>query len=235
MFIKQTPPYTDAVSGKIKGIVSLIHLKDNNCDKCTELTVLIDGLKQDVKITDEKIIDISSSKGKELIAKYEIKQVPTLILSDDISFYTTISETWDQVGTIEDDGSYVVRDINPPFIDTSTNKITGLVDLILLTDEGCVECYDVEIHKPILERFGVIVDNEETVDIGDNKGKALVKKYDIKSVPTIILSEDAGVYKSLKQVWLQIGSVEEDGTYIFRELSAVNAVYKDLTTGEIIS
>ena len=233
VFAKQAPPYTDAVSGKILGKVSLIHLKDKSCDKCTDLTTIIDGLKQSAKIVDEKTLDISSSEGKELIKKYSIEQVPTLILSNELSVYTTISQGWSNVGTVEKDGSYVVREISPPYINASTNKIVGLVDLTMLTDKSCASCYDVTLHKPILVRFSVDVTSEKTVDIADNEGKELIKKYDIKLAPTIILSKDAGVYTALKQIWPQVGSIEDDGTYVFRDVKQMGS-YKDLEKGEVI-
>jgi len=235
LFIKQTPPYTDAVSGKIKGRVSLIHLKDKNCGKCSDITLIIEGLKQSAtKIVDEKVVDIGSSEGKELIKKYKIEQVPTLILSKELSVYTEISGAWGSIGTIENDGSYIVRDISPPYVNTSTNKVVGLVDLIMLTDSGCTGCYDVKLHKPILTKYGIGLNSEKTVDIASDEGKALIKKYSIKSVPTIILSKDADAYPALKQIWQQVGSVEEDGNYVFREVTQMGS-YKDLTTGDVVN
>lgn len=234
LFMKQTPPYTDAISGKVEGRVSLIHLKNKDCDKCIDLSSTIDGLKKNVKIVDEKIVDIGSSEGKELVRKYNIEQAPTLVLSKDLSVYI-VSETWDNVGTIEKDGSYIVRGISPPYVNTSTNEIVGLVALIMLTDKSCAECYDVTIHKQIIPRFGVVsLGSEKTVDAGDSEGKALIEKYDIKLVPTIILSKDADVYPALKQIWQQVGSVEKDGSYIFRKLSDLQTTYKNLTTGEVV-
>ena len=234
LFIKQTPLYTDAISGKVEGRVSLIHLKDGSCDKCTELSQIIDGLKKNVKIIDEKEVDINSSEGRSLISKYSIKQAPALILSKELSVYS-VSEGWSNVGSIEEDGSYVMRGISPPYTNTSTNKVVGLVGLTMLTDKSCTECYDVTIHKQIIPQFGVAsLGAEKTVDVSDGEGKALIKRYDIKLVPTIILSKDAEVYPALKQIWQKVGSVEDDGTYIFRKLSDLGVPYKDLTTGETV-
>ena len=49
------------------------------------------------------------------------------------------------------------------------------------------------------------IDSEETYDISDAKGKALLSKYNITQVPTVILSSDVNVYPSsaaLKQFFL---------------------------------
>ena len=78
------------------------------------------------------------------------------------------------------------------------------------------------------------MNSEKTVDIASDEGKALIKKYSIKSVPTIILSKDADAYPALKQIWQQVGSVEEDGNYVFREVTQMGS-YKDLTTGDVVN
>ncbi len=234
LFAKQTPPYTDAISGKVEGRVSLIHLKDKSCGKCTQLSQAIEGLKKNVKIVDEKEVDINSSEGRSLISKYSINQAPTLILSKELSVYS-VSEGWSNIGSIEDDGSYIMRGISPPYTNTSTNKVVGLVGLTMLTDKSCSECYDVAMHKQIIPQFGVAsLGAEKTVDAGDSEGKALIKKYDIKLVPTIILSKDADAYPALKQIWQKVGSVEDDGTYVFRKLADLGVPYKDLATGEVV-
>ena len=234
LFSKQTPPYTDAVSGKIKGRVSLIHLKDKSCDKCTDLTSIIESIKQNAKLTDEKIVDISSAEGKNLVEKYDIEKAPTLILSKDLSFYAKISEAWSQIGTVEGDGSYIIRVINPPYVNISANETVGLVDLIMLKDKSCANCYDVTVHKPILQNLGTALNSEKTIDIADKEGKELIEKYKIKLVPTIILSNDADAYPALKQVWGQVGSIEGDGTYVFRGLAVMGVAYKNLTSGEVV-
>jgi|SRR3989338_8009470 len=235
LFKSQKPVYIDAVSGNSIGRVSILHLKDSSCNKCTDLATLISGLEQaGVVIADKKTIERASDKGKELIAKYKIEQIPALILSNDISAYESVSQAWDNIGTIEKDGSYIIRRINPPFVNTSTGNVVGLVDMTMLTDKGCPECYDVKIHKGILNQFGVVFNNEKTLDITNDEAKKLIEKYNIKSVPTVILSKDAGNYPALVQVWGQVGSVEGDGTFVFREIKAIkDSIYKDLTTNKI--
>ena len=72
------------------------------------------------------------------------------------------------------------------------------------------------------------------LDIANDEGKDLISKYNIGFVPTLILSKDAGNYPALVQVWGQVGSVEGDGTFVFREIKAIkDSIYKDLTTNKI--
>ena len=236
LLTKVDPPYTNPATGKIEGRVILYHLKDSECGKCNDLTPLINQIKgTGVKIYEEKIIEPSSEEGEGLIKKYNIGFAPTIILSKEASAYDIIQQAWPQIGSKETDGSYVLRLVNPPFINLTTNKLMGLVNIVYLIDKGCSECYDVNQHKEILtnqQSFAVQLDKEETYDINDAKGKELIAKYNITKVPTIILSEEINVYPS-SQVLKQFFSVEKDGSYVFRTAQAVGT-YKDLTTNQIV-
>ncbi len=232
------PPYTNAVTGKIEGRVTLYYLKDLSCDKCNDLTILINQIKAaGVKIVEEKLIEPSSDEGKELIKKYRIGFVPTIVLSKDAGFYELIKQAWSQIGTREGDGYYVFRGgiqyPNLPFINLTTGKLRGLVNIVYLTDKSCSECYNVSLHNQILANsFAIKIDKEKTFDVDDAKGKEIIAAYNITQVPTIILSEEVQAYPSspaLKQFF----SVENDGSYVFRMLSVVGA-YKDLTANEVV-
>ena len=54
-------------------------------------------------------------------------------------------------------------------------------------------------------------------------------------MPTIILTGDADKYPSMTGVWPTVGTVEDDGAYIFRKVEVLRQTYKDLTTGEVVS
>jgi hypothetical protein len=55
--------------------------------------------------------DVSSEEGVALVAEYEIDKFPTVLLSPDANDYTGFSEVWDQVGTISEDGWFVLREV----------------------------------------------------------------------------------------------------------------------------
>jgi len=96
-------------------------------------------------------------------------------------------------------------------------------------------CYNIKIHKSILAGFGIAIDKENEININSIEGKQLIGKYNIKNVPTIVLTGDLEVYENFDNVWKQVGTVETDGAYIFREISAMGTgiVYKDISTNEI--
>jgi len=230
------PPYINAITGKIEGRVTLYNLKDSACEKCNDLSPLISQIKAaGVKIYEEKIIAPNNDEGKGLIKKYNIDFAPTIILSKDAAVYSIIRQAWAQIGTKETDGSYVLRLVNPPFINLTTGKLRGIVNIVYLTDKSCTECYDVSQHREILvnpQSFAVKLEKEETYDISDAKGKELIANYNITQVPTIILSEEVSIYPS-SQVLKQFFSVEKDGSYVFRRVSTVGT-YTDLTTNKVI-
>lgn len=228
------PPYTNTATGKIEGRVVLYNLKDSSCEKCSDLSSLVSQIRNaGVKVSEEKIILPSSEEGKELAKKYNIDFAPTIILSKDAGLYSIIQEAWPRIGSKESDGSYVLRLVNPPFINLTTGKLRGIVNIIYLTDKSCEECYDVMLHREILTSpsFALKLDKEETIDVSDAKGKELIAKYNITLVPTIILSGEVSVYPSI-QILKNFFSVEKDA-YVFRNLNSVGT-YKDLTTKQIV-
>ncbi|MCH8003242.1 MAG: hypothetical protein IH934_01315 [Nanoarchaeota archaeon] len=225
-------PYFDTSSNEIMGRVSLTYINDATCGNCTDLSIFVRQLKQlGVAITDEKVVDIKNADS--LISKYSLDKVPSLIISSDLSAYEDITKDWQQVGTVENDGSYIFRTISPPYFDLNKNKVVGLVDVTYLSDKSCLDCYDVEIHRQILSNprgINININSEKKIDISDDEGKELVEKYSITKVPTIILSSDFSDYPSAKSFG-NFFTVEDDGSYVFRSLEAMgkNIVYKDLS------
>ena len=191
--------------------------------------VIVDQLKQLMTISSENTL--TTNQASDLIQKYSLTRIPTIILSKDASVYPSMAKDWIQIGTVESDGMFIARDINPPYLDLTTNEIKGIVDVIYITDKSCSECYNATVHKQILDNFGVYIDKEETKDIADST--SLISKYDIDKVPTIILSKEASAYPRLTAVWKDIGTVEEDGTYVFRKTELMG-ISKDLKTNSLI-
>ena len=231
-----TPPYTNASSGQIVGRVTLYTLTDSGCAKCSNFSLLVSQIKlSGVKIVQEKIVDVNSDEGRSLVSKYKMDFVPALILSKDASAYPIVKQAWPGIGTVEQDGYYIMRTVSPPYINLTTGKLRGLVGVVYLTDKSCAGCYNVETHREILsnpQSFAMKFDSEKTLDVADSEGKSLVDKYNITQVPTVILSSEVGVYPSIAAL-KQFFSVEKDGSYIFRKLSVVGT-YKDLATNQIV-
>ncbi len=233
---KQTPVYIDAGTGEAKGRISLIYLKDSACADCGDYSASIQQLKRiGMVISNESAIEYDSPAGRALIEKYNITNVPTLIFSKDAKEYGDFEKVWPQIGSIESDGTHVIRTPNPPYRDLASGEIKGRVSLITLADSECGECYDPSVHKTILTQMGLRITNESTADINSSEGKALIEKYNITAAPTVIFSPDAKEYVVLAQIWPQVGTIESDGWFVFRNMAAMSgAVYRDLASGEVV-
>lgn len=236
LFTQVPPPYVNATSGEIKGRIILTSINDPSCGECADLNVLINQMKSSgITMTEQKNVNSNSDEGKLLIAKYNLGFVPTIILSKDADAYPIINQAWAQLGTRDTDGSYVLRTVYPPYINLTTNKLRGIVDIVYLADNSCTECYNVSTHSQILaspQTYAIKFGNEKTVDASDAAGKGLIAKYNITQVPTVILSSEVSAYPA-SQALKQFFSLESDGSYIFRKLEVVG-VYRDLITNQVV-
>lgn len=225
------PPYEDASNGNIIGKVSSIIINDKKCDACADFNLIIQDIVQNgVFIGEKEVIDFSDPKGKELIDKFDIKKLPALLLSKDIDAYSVIAQ---DIKQLPEKDNYYILESQAPYVETESGKIMGLVGLIIIDDVSCSECYDVTLHKQVLLRYGVFVANESTYDVSSEKGRELLSKYNITEVPTILLSPEADIYLTFKQIWGQVGTIESDGWFVFRAIEQMG-VYKDLSTGNVV-
>ena len=221
-----------------KGNVTATILSDRTCTSCINMSMTVEQFQlAGVAIKSQQTVDTGSAEGKQLIQKYSIKTIPTLILSNEIKDYSQITGFWAQVGTVEADGNYVTRTVSPPYINLTTGKTAGLVELTVLTDKSCSACYNASEHLLILESMGITLAKTTYTDIAGAEGKQLITKYKITAAPTIMLSADAKYYSSLQSSWTVVGTVEADGTHVFRNFTAWtgNQTYKDLTTGKTVT
>lgn len=238
VFTGVTPLFIDPESNKEVGRVSVTYITDLTCSACINPKLTIDAYKKaGVKVTEEKEIPWSSPEGQRLIGQYKIEKLPTFILSADVSYYPSIKDSWQKIGTVESDGTYIARQLFLPYRDVTKGQIIGLVDTVYLTDSSCADCYKPqEVHKNILTQgFGVGIRSEQTIDINSSYGKSLVAKYKITQVPTLLISPEVKEYPGVIQVWPQVGTTESDGWYVFRQVARLGSViYKDLTSNQVI-
>ncbi len=244
-FDQVPPPYYDVAEKRIKGKVTALTISAESCTNCFNISQIVDQLKSaGIIISSERTIDSASAEGKELIGKYKIEKVPTILFNKEALEYEVVSQVWSQVGTEESDGRLVMRSVNPPYVNISTGKTDGLVTMTMLYDKTCTECFNTSVYKELFtQSFSMHVEKEEMLDIESNKGKYLINKYNITAVPTVVLSKDAGVYPNLAQAWESVGTAEKDGSFTFRNVALLKGyfdqqgqsfAYKDLSTGEIL-
>jgi hypothetical protein len=231
------PPYYDTQSAKVVGLVSFTAITDSSCKNCTTLDSMV-SLFQSAGIAfgTNTTYDYSWQQAKSLIGQYNITKLPAMILSSDLSVYTSIAQAWSTVGKIAADGSYIFTETPPPFKDLTTGKIVGIVNVTYLYSGNCTTCYNVSMHRDILEGYNVVFGAENMYDINSTQAKAIIAKYNITSVPTFVMSPDAKYYAALMSVWAGVGTNETDGWFVFRDMTVLSDItYIDLTTGKLVS
>lgn len=216
--------------------VSLTLITAADCPQCRSLESLKTGItRQNVEISTDETFSADTLEAQKLIAEFEIQKLPALILRSKNTLKKPLKESI-RFGSREIlETGLIWEQATPPYFDLTGQKIVGLVAVTFLTDVSCADCYDViAVQRPILERFGITLFEEKIVDRKSVAGVELIRKYTITKVPTIILSSEATKYEKLKTAWDQVGTVEIDGSFVFRETQAVNAVYRDLKTGRVV-
>lgn len=230
-------PYYDIKSASVFGLVDVEYVLPENgtCPDCTDITLISQQLQQaGIAVASENSFAADTDDGQRLIEAYELEKLPAAIFSSDLEAYEFITAQWRQTGTVAPDGSYVMREVTPPFYDLETETVRGIINLISIVDESCDTCYDVALHKQILTNFGIAFGDETEVDVSSSDGKNLLAQYNITLIPTVIITGDPDLYPALGQVWSSVGTVEEDGAYIFRRTDLLQgASYKNVETGEV--
>src|SRR3989344_7252515 len=238
IFTKVTPVFIDTESKQEIGKVIATILTDPSCTQCVDPKLTLEGFKKSgIKIIDEREVVWNSVDGRKIIDQFKITKLPTFILSPEIDFYDNVKAGWANIGTIEQDKTYVARNLFFPYRDIEKGGILGLVDLVYLVDSSCGDCYKVDtVQKPILEQgYGVRFRSERTVDVLSEEGQRLTNRYKITKLPTILLSPDVAQYTNLQKIWNGVGTIEQDGWYVFREMQQLGgAVYKDLATNQTV-
>lgn len=204
-----------------------------NCAECFDVTQVENAIGQLNVKTSEKTIDYASAEAKQLISKYNIKKIPTMLITGDVA--KAGITFWSQIGTAETDGTLVLR-FGAPYIDPANGMEIGKAQLIELSDKTCGSCYNVSTHENILRSFGIAFSSIVNYDINSTDGARLISLYNITKVPTMLISPDAKHYENLQGIWKQVGSVENDGWYVFREMKALPAAtYKDLSLNKTVN
>lgn len=233
-----SPPYYSLSESRIVGIVNATMITVTSCADCFPVASAITQLKSGgVAMGPVRSYEYNSTEGMALAAKYNMTKLPGIVFSGDFAAYKDMLQMsdFDTLFSQESDGSLVMRYFNSPYLEPETGRMRGYVDGIFLNDSSCAPCYNVSMHENAVKAEGVVVANYTTYDVSSPAGKALIAKYNITKVPTLLLSPEAGVYPELMNVWPNVGTVEGDGWLVFRNFDAISGTtYKDLENNTII-
>lgn len=210
-------------------------IKDSSCGDCFSVDSILETIKnENVSIISEKNLEAVDAEAIGIINKFKITKVPALLVAGELTKNQKLSDLLSKMGEIRD-GTFVLAKIGAPYVLATSGDVRGRVKLTLLSDKSCEECYNVTQHDTILRNFGLNTEDQEIIDINSTEGKKLVKQYKIKLVPTFVLTGEVSEFPALLNVWPSVGTVEEDGSYVFREGVKQMGAYKDLNTGKSIT
>jgi len=111
LITKLQPPYLDLEQDRLRGLFEVTYITDETCEECYDIEehrVILERLV--LKPSSERYIDVSSEEGILLLEEYDILAVPTLVFRGDLLVYERLIEIWQEVGSIEDDGAWVLRE-----------------------------------------------------------------------------------------------------------------------------
>lgn len=215
--------------------LEITFLQTPECETCFDLEPFADYFSQNGVEADQiESVDYNSFEGKRLLKKYDITQVPTVIVRGDISSYDFMQGLVDSVGEMRNN-DFVVTRLQPPYLDLEEDRVVGEFELVYLDDPACEECYDISEHDTVLDRLGLTPTTKKVIDANSDEGKALIDQYYIVAIPTILMVGELEPFESLDSVWGQVGTIEDDGTYILRRGVESMGTYKKLPNGEIIT
>ena len=104
------PPYRDLKENKIVGLVKVTYLTAPACANCYDVSINKDILQRfGMAIASEENVVYDSPQGQQLVKQYNITKVPIILVAPEARVYPIFLQAWRAVGSVEDDGWYVMR------------------------------------------------------------------------------------------------------------------------------
>jgi hypothetical protein len=227
------PPAPVIVTPRV--LVRTLILEDKAlCPDCFDigeyLVALNDTISMEVEVVPESQLSLFHSN-----------KLPAIAFNASLASYPTLVQGWEEVGYILNISTgkyagewYVLPTQNAPYYSLADERVHGRVTVTYLTMEKCSECFDAYTLRSSLNASRIKPYEERTIDISSAQGKALVAKYNITAVPTLLMDKEAAEYRNLQPGWNIVGTVEQDGTYVLRELQRLQVTYYDLEHAKLM-
>lgn len=199
----------------------------DQCERCFNVAKIIERVSSapDVKILDKQTITPVNPVFGDLVERHNIRNLPALIISGDVSD-ERLAGAWSSLGGAVKDGNVIIQDL-PPYYDLAQQRPKGIVEAILLKDKTCENCFSESRYLDIVRRSGMVLGNSVVYDISSAAGEALAAEYQVRKLPALLLSPEAEVYPWFLSVWQKVGSREVDGWFVFRRVGQLGQ-YKEI-------
>ncbi len=214
--------------------IEITKLKDSSCADCFDVDKVLSDLKsKNFNVLKEEETDPYSEKGKELVQKFGITKLPTLLVSGEIkkpNIENYFKGKWESKDL--DGKTYAVyKDVLPPYVDYSTKEIVGKVLLTHIIDSSCDDCSDLSAVISYLKKeAGVVFSQEKTLEYKTPEAQSLISRFGVERVPALIISKNILDYPSAQEIWAGLGAVEKEG---FFALHGQSPPYRDIKTDQI--
>ncbi|MEK6936256.1 MAG: hypothetical protein AABW67_05690 [Nanoarchaeota archaeon] len=205
--------------------VEITEITVNSCEDCFNVTGLADSLiKDNLKVKSRKSFNYYSKEGRELIDKYNLKQIPSLIITSN-----KLKEIQGLEGVFSIDGKKAIFDKAVPYIDLVSGDVKGLVNVIEIQDSSCGDCMPLSNIQNSLKQAGIKIKNYEIINSVSENGKNLIQENDLKFTPSLLISKD------IQDYWwifpkIENAFIEKENYYL---LNLQLPPYKEISSGKI--
>jgi hypothetical protein len=181
------------------------------CEQCADLSTAHEALapSSGAEVRETRLAG-DSSEARKLIARHAITRLPALVITGDTAKLAG-------QGLRESEGA-LVYDTALPYLDPATGAVKGLVTVTLLTKPDCTDCVDLAPSVDGLQQQGMVFSERRLLNDTSPEGKALIERYAIARLPTVIFSAGLFEYPFIGPNWPQLGTVESDGMLVLRQV-----------------
>src|SRR3989338_5878613 len=184
--------------------VQVVQIMYSGCNECSGLSYVIDALRQqNVNITEQALDHMLSDEAKSIVSKYGIKKLPALVITGEIN-KPLLAPFWNKIGADVRRDSIVYETPNPPYYNVLLNKISGNVKITILKDSSCQDCFDIIGFADYL-KTAVYSSDTTILEYNSSEGNDFVKQYNISRIPSVILSQEFGIYP-IADAWPTVGT-----------------------------
>ncbi len=197
---------------------------DGDCADCFKVDTILQKIRENFNVTQEASLSLSSEESKALVEKYNIQKLPAVIITGETNKA--------QIQDFElKDGALFFTGTQAPYTDARSGISYGFVTVTNLVDSSCLECTSLTGFTEGLKKAGVFIKSENIANYNTPEGKDLIKKFDVKHVPALIISQDINYYPEVQQQLVAVQAKEKDGFYA---LHATLPPYRNLTSDKIV-
>ena len=152
---------------------------DANCPDCSNLDQLLAAIeKQNARIAKKEELALTDKKAKKLIKQFKITKVPALLISGELDKSPSLKSLLSKLGKTEN-GTFVLARPVAPYTLVDSGEVKGRIEITMLADKSCGECYQVANHEKILNSFGINAQNKKILDAQDAQGQALIDRKSV--------------------------------------------------------